>query len=192
MEKLHQGERNTVASRGGMVLAIATTVWSICLLGGGMWWFIGRPEPEIVTSPVTNRIQRFSQVQDVPTGLFRYGGSPAWAAVRLVVDTVIQSERREFQLRYVPSNPEGIGSKNSLQMLLDNDLDIIQSVYPLSNEQRQQAQEEGIELVQVPVAVSGIAIAVHPQLPLSGLTLSQLQSIYQGKVTNWQELGGRT
>ncbi|MGB7416870.1 MAG: substrate-binding domain-containing protein [Thermosynechococcaceae cyanobacterium] len=189
MEKLHQGERNTLASRGGMVLAIATTVWSVCLLGGGIWWFIGRSEPETVRSQAT-QAQRFSQVQEVPTGLFRYGGSPAWAAARLIVDTVIQSERREFQLRYVQSNSEAIGSKNSLQMLLDGDLDIVQSARPLSEAQRQQAQEQGFELVQVPVAISGIAIAVHPQLPLSELTLSQLRSIYQGEVTNWQELGG--
>ncbi|MGF1601178.1 MAG: PstS family phosphate ABC transporter substrate-binding protein [Thermosynechococcaceae cyanobacterium] len=190
MEKLHQGERNTFASRGGMVLAIATMVWSVCLLGGGLWWFIKRSGPEIVARQAPRQVQRFSQVQEVPTGLFRYGGSPAWAAVRLIVDTVIQSERREFQLRYVQSNSEVIGARNSLQMLLDGDLDIVQSAHPLAEAQRQQAQEQGSALVQVPVAISGIAIAVHPQLPVSELTLNQLRSIYQGEVTNWQELGG--
>jgi phosphate transport system substrate-binding protein len=189
MEKQHRGERNTFANRGVTVLAIATMVWSVCLLGGGIWWFVGRSGTERVDGEA-NQIQRFSQVQDVPTGLFRSGGSPAWASVRLVVDTVIQSERREFQLRYVQPNSDVIGSKTSLQMLLDGDLDLVQSARPLSDGQRQQAQEQGFELVQVPVAISGIAIAVHPQLPLSGLTLSQLQSIYQGEVTNWQELGG--
>jgi phosphate transport system substrate-binding protein len=190
MEKLHQGERHTFAARGGMVLAVSMVVWSVCLLAGGMGWFMRRSSPEAVKVQPTQQVQQFSQVEEVPTGLFRYGGSPAWAAVRLIVDTVIQSERREFQLRYVPLSVDGVGSRTSLQMLVEGDLEIVQSAYPLSEAQLQQAQEKGSKLVQVPVAMSGIAIAVHPQLPLSGLTLSQLQSIYSGEVTNWQQLGG--
>ena len=35
-----------------------------------------------------------------------------------------------------------------------------------------------------------MAVAVNPNLNIPGLTIDQLRSIYTGKVTNWQQLGG--
>ncbi|MDJ0719212.1 MAG: substrate-binding domain-containing protein [Prochloraceae cyanobacterium] len=35
-----------------------------------------------------------------------------------------------------------------------------------------------------------IAIATHPSLSVSGLTIAQLQDIYTGKITNWLKVGG--
>ena len=36
----------------------------------------------------------------------------------------------------------------------------------------------------------GIAIIAHPSNPVNGLTLAQVKDIYQGKITNWNEVGG--
>jgi len=41
-----------------------------------------------------------------------------------------------------------------------------------------------------PVGQDGIAIIVHPDNPLTDLTIEQLRSIYQGYVPNWSQLGG--
>jgi ABC-type phosphate transport system substrate-binding protein len=41
-----------------------------------------------------------------------------------------------------------------------------------------------------PVGQDGIALIVHPDNPLPGLTVEQLRSIYQGYVPNWNQLGG--
>jgi phosphate transport system substrate-binding protein len=40
------------------------------------------------------------------------------------------------------------------------------------------------------VAIDGIAIAVHPDLPVSGLTITQLKDIYTGKIRNWRQVSG--
>lgn len=48
----------------------------------------------------------------------------------------------------------------------------------------------GVKLKQVPVAIDGIAIAVHPNLNIEGLTLEQLKGIYTGQITNWSQVGG--
>ncbi len=45
------------------------------------------------------------------------------------------------------------------------------------------------ELHEIPIAWDGIAIIVHPANPLENLRLEQLQEIFQGKITDWQELG---
>jgi phosphate transport system substrate-binding protein len=41
-----------------------------------------------------------------------------------------------------------------------------------------------------PVAVDGIAVIVHPDNPVTGLTLAQLRELFSGRVWDWAELGG--
>lgn len=41
-----------------------------------------------------------------------------------------------------------------------------------------------------PVALDGLVIIVHADNPLEGLTLSQLQALFTGQISNWAELGG--
>lgn len=47
------------------------------------------------------------------------------------------------------------------------------------------------DLVFWPVAWDAVVFIVHPSNPVSGLTIAQLRDIYQGKHSNWNELGGR-
>lgn len=42
-----------------------------------------------------------------------------------------------------------------------------------------------------PVGQDGIAVIVHPDNNIANLTTEQLRAIYQGRVANWDELGGQ-
>ncbi|MDD2903955.1 MAG: phosphate ABC transporter substrate-binding protein [Syntrophales bacterium] len=44
-------------------------------------------------------------------------------------------------------------------------------------------------LHEIPIAWDGIAVIVHPSNPLNNLTLKQLRRIFQGRITNWRDLG---
>ncbi len=46
-------------------------------------------------------------------------------------------------------------------------------------------------LWSTPIALDGIAIVVHPQNPVQGLTLLQLRDIFFGRVWDWRDVGGR-
>jgi len=46
------------------------------------------------------------------------------------------------------------------------------------------------DLVLHAIARDGIAVIVHPENPVSSLTLAQVQGIYAGTITNWKEVGG--
>lgn len=50
--------------------------------------------------------------------------------------------------------------------------------------------EEAKGLDQYQVAADVIAVVVHETNAVENLTLSQLQGIYLGKITNWQQVGG--
>jgi phosphate transport system substrate-binding protein len=52
-----------------------------------------------------------------------------------------------------------------------------------------QARERGINPVEHIIARDGIAIVVHPDNPISGLTLDQLKAIYSGDISRWNDLG---
>ena len=40
------------------------------------------------------------------------------------------------------------------------------------------------------LAYDGIAIIVHPDNPVSDLTLEQIAKLYTGEITNWKDVGG--
>lgn len=40
------------------------------------------------------------------------------------------------------------------------------------------------------LAIDGLAVVVHPQLPINQLTIPQVGELFSGKIKNWNELGG--
>ncbi len=192
MEK-HRRDRVKSQFNPGILALFAclALVWSLGLVGSGVWWFWKQSKfQSAFLAQILPGHQRFAQVQDVPTGLFKYGGSTAWASIRLMVDSVIQSERREFRLRYLQPDYDPVGSSSGIKMLLDGHLSFAQTSRPLLEEEHRLAEARGLNLKQIPVAIDGVAIAVNPNLDIPGLTLDQLRLIYSGKVTNWQDVGG--
>ncbi|MBW4690693.1 MAG: PstS family phosphate ABC transporter substrate-binding protein [Lyngbya sp. HA4199-MV5] len=185
------------------------------LIGGGFWWFTQRSGSDLskVLSPAANSpsspsngdnpaasptansnapatAEDFAGVQNIPSGLFSYGGSTTWAPVRLIVDPVIQSSRPEFRLRYVDPISGTPGSGAGIKMLLQDEIAFAQSSRPVSDQENQAAAQRGLKLKQIPVAIDGIAIAVNPSLDLPGLTIEQIKGIYGGTITNWNQVGG--
>ena len=178
-----------------LVLALLITLG---LVGGVYWWlarsfdirlgFISNNQSQ---SNLQSGAFTFASVQEIPSGLFSYGGSTTWAPIRKEVDSQIKTTLPKFQLRYTHPITGTPGSGSGIKMLLNNQLAFSQSSRAVKDKEYQQAQQRGFKLQEIPVAIDGIAIAVNPNLKIPGLTLPQLKDIYTGKVTNWQEVGGK-
>ncbi|PZO55358.1 MAG: phosphate ABC transporter substrate-binding protein [Phormidesmis priestleyi] len=193
-----------------LVVALGVTA---ALIGGGIWWLMnsdllskGAKGPSNVTatadpnspdSPnqsaaaIASAGNTFSDVAEVPSGRFTYGGSTTWASIRGAVDPALESALPNFKLIY----QDATGSGDGIQKLIAGDLDFAQSSRPLNPDEKQQAEQQGFSLQEIPVATEAIAIATHPDITLSGLahpglTLTQLKDIYTGKITNWSQVGG--
>ena len=60
-----------------------------------------------------------------------------------------------------------------------------------SREVKQSEMDEYPDIKSVPVAKDGIAVIVNNDNPVTSLTMEQIEKIYLGEITNWQDVGGR-
>ena len=74
--------------------------------------------------------------------------------------------------------------------IVDGETDILFCAAP-SEEQKQYAAEQGVELVYVPVGLEGFVFFVNEQNPVENLTVQQVRDIYAGNITNWADVGGK-
>ena len=73
--------------------------------------------------------------------------------------------------------------------LIEGNADIIFVTEP-SAEELKFAKDANIELDIVPIVKEGFVFLVNSQNQIKSLTTKQIQDIYQGKITNWKEVGG--
>lgn len=75
--------------------------------------------------------------------------------------------------------PASLGSGGGIRGTLNGSIDLGLISRPLT------AEEKGQGLIEIPYARSGIAIAVHPNVPDDNLTAEDVLSIYQGEKDHW-------
>jgi phosphate transport system substrate-binding protein len=99
--------------------------------------------------------------------------------------------------RYLKKYPDqavvvtGGGSGVGISALLEGTTDIAQSSRKISFGEKQKLQNNGKNVQEVVAAYDVLAVVVHPDNPVSGLTREQLEKIFTGKIKNWSEVGGR-
>lgn len=129
-------------------------------------------------------------LDSIPKGQYDYGGSATMVPLRQLIEPLIDAETPGFQLRYVNPLAGTPNSTRGIDMLLAGEVAFADSSRFLSPDEYKTAEQLGFELQQTPVAIDGIAVVVHPDLDIEGLTLDQLKDIYLGNITNWREIGG--
>ena len=169
-------------------------------IGIGLWL---KPKEPVTTLPnpcpdqpsnhkqnVNQYIRCFAYVDQIPSGRWVYSGSTSWVPIHDKVNPRIEQVFHNVNLIYYhhPTLPPGSGT--GIKMLLKGQIYFALSSRPINNSEFQDAKIKGFKLKQVSVASDAIAIAVHPDLPINGLTIGQLQGIYTGKITNWSQVGG--
>lgn len=98
--------------------------------------------------------------------------------------------------RYMPAHPgvrisvTGGGSGTGIAALINGTTDIANASRAMKQEEFDAARKNGITPIEFAVARDAIAVVVNPSNPVNGLTLAQISDIYQGKITNWRQVGG--
>jgi len=86
---------------------------------------------------------------------------------------------------------DGSGSGNGIKALLDGTTDIAQASRAMKDKEFKKAKETGVEVKEIVVAYDMIVPVVHPSNGITNITMDQLLGIYEGKIKNWKELGGK-
>lgn len=110
-------------------------------------------------------------------------------------DTMVnlaQALAEEFMI----ANPDvvisvkGGGSGTGISALIGGTIDLATASRGMDEDEIAQASQNNVTPVEHPVAVDGLAVVVHSDNPVTGLTMAQLGAIYRGEITNWNEVGG--
>ena len=84
----------------------------------------------------------------------------------------------------------GAGSGDGIKALIDKTTDIANSSREIKKEEIDLAKVKGVNPFAHVIAYDAIIPVVNPKNKVKGLSIDQLSQIYQGKITNWKEVGG--
>jgi phosphate transport system substrate-binding protein len=84
----------------------------------------------------------------------------------------------------------GGGSGEGIKALIDKTTDIATSSREIKKEEIELAKTKNVNPVANVVANDAIVPVVNPKNKVKNLSIDQLSQIYQGKITNWKEVGG--
>ena len=116
---------------------------------------------------------------DAITGTVSTDGSTSMEKVIGALSESFMSANGGVTVNY---NPTGSGS--GITAVQEGTCDIGLSSRALKDEEKAAGLKETI------LAYDGIAIIVHPDNPVSDLTLEQIAKLYTGEITNWKDVGG--
>lgn len=120
-----------------------------------------------------------------PSTVHLHGSASLMPAAQKVAEAYMaRYPDRAIVLRSGDSGP-------GLKSLLDGTSDIAMVSAGLSDDVLKRAKAAGLAVQVRPVAVDAIVPVVNPANPLTGLSLEQLEQIYRGTATDWDQVGGR-
>jgi phosphate transport system substrate-binding protein len=106
---------------------------------------------------------------------------------------VLQRERQAFVGLYPQARIQLVtrSSREAVRALFAAECDLAALSRELADEERAAAVRGGLELEGYRFAKDAVVVFVHPDNPVENLALDELRRIYQGRIRNWSELGGR-
>ena len=120
-----------------------------------------------------------SQTQTQLTGTVSTDGSTSMEKVIGALSESFMAQNGDVTVNY---NPTGSGS--GITAVQEGTCDIGLSSRALKDEEKSAGLKETV------LAYDGIAIIVHPDNPVSDLSVEQIAKLYTGEITNWKDVGG--
>ena len=85
----------------------------------------------------------------------------------------------------------GGGSGTGIAALINGTTNIANASRPIKKKEIDDAQKAGYYPEEFKAAIDALAVIVNPANPVKELTFDQLSGIFTGKITNWNEVGGK-
>ncbi|MFZ1730114.1 MAG: phosphate ABC transporter substrate-binding protein [Bacteroidota bacterium] len=85
----------------------------------------------------------------------------------------------------------GGGSGTGITAMINNTCDIAEVSREMKQVEIDMAIKKGFTPTKFVTALDGLAIIVHPSNPVSQLRIDQIGEIFRGRITNWNQVGGK-
>ena len=123
-----------------------------------------------------------TKTDDQPAALTGTVSTDGSTSMEKIIGALSESFMAQNSGVTVNYNPTGSGS--GITAVQEGTCDIGLSSRALKDE------EKSADLKETVLAYDGIAIIVHPDNPVSDLSVEQLAKLYTGEITNWKDVGG--
>jgi phosphate transport system substrate-binding protein len=160
------------------------------ILGGGVWFFTrnanvsSQPQssPSLPSPPKPTDVTALAEPTQVAQGTqIKIDGSTSMVGIN-------QALKNNFEQKFPGTSIQidAKGTDKGILGILTGAIDVAGISRPLT------AQEQAQGLAAIPIAKDAIAIVVGQENPFrKGLTQEQIKDIFQGKITNWSQVGGK-
>ena len=132
-----------------------------------------------------------------PTSVAGNGGSSIEGTVSIEGSSTVQP----FTLELIPAfeaafpditvnPPSGLGSGAGISAFINGEVEVAQASRGIKDDEIQQAADAGLDAFETTIFNDALAIVVHPDNPITELTVEQVAMIFAGEITSWDEVGG--
>lgn len=134
--------------------------------------------------------QEIAEIEGVPQGVFSYSGEGYFAALLSGgLEEEVFASFPNFDIEYlVPFNSDPSYSV-AIEMLTQGEIDFVFNGRALNPGEANKARLQGLELNSQPIARDGVVFFYGGDVGVTQLSIEQLQAIFRGTITNWQQLG---
>ncbi|MDY5334540.1 MAG: phosphate ABC transporter substrate-binding protein [Vescimonas sp.] len=123
-----------------------------------------------------------TKTDDQPAALTGTVSTDGSTSMEKIIGALSESFMAQNSGVTVNYNPTGSGS--GITAVQEGTCDIGLSSRALKDEEKSAGLKETV------LAYDGIAIIVHPDNPVSDLSVEQIAKLYTGEITNWKDVGG--
>ena len=99
----------------------------------------------------------------------------------------VPEQYRNFFWQHVKTSQ----TNGAFMNLIDGNADIILTHRTVSPDEKAHANAVGVTLIETSIALDAFVFVVNKNNPVKSLTVEQIQKIYIGEITNWQQVGGK-
>jgi len=140
---------------------------------------------QALTSQVVAEPEFVEKPQFIRTNYPKVDGSTATIPLSENIAAALLGISKTQASEFIKHNSTHVAYVN----LINGNADIIFVTEPSADELKI-AVDANIELEVIPIVKEGFVFLVNSKNPIKSLTVKQIQAIYQGKITNWKEVGG--